>query len=358
MEELSQEFGHEIVQIPSIEGIFRLPGEANIAHTNAFRKGAICGIDITSALAVNALELQENDQVLDLCCAPGKRMIQFFTLLHLNLIGAKLVYMANIIGKKCGKYGNITGVDISKHRLSTCRSMIKKYKIPRARVFLEDGTTFSNGAPNLIEQIVSARNLDHISKSQISRKYKPFYSTKILREESLSERLYDKVIVDAECTHDGSVIHLIKSRNNKWKDLKSKFLDMDRLNQLENLQRKLIQNGARWLKPGGIIVYSTCSFSMFQNQCIILWFLANHPDFSLESIPIDGLHVEETLTHAQLPPELVDELSKITSVSRRWMDVTWDEIRQNTLIFNASYVNIGCESLWTSGMFIARLRRK
>ena len=39
------------------------------------------------------------------------------------------------------------------------------------------------------------------------------------------------------------------------------------------------------LKPGGILVYSTCSFTRRQNEDIIKWFLQNNPYAYLEQIP-------------------------------------------------------------------------
>ena len=64
---------------------------------------------------------------------------------------------------------------------------------------------------------------------------KPFHSPQIYRNDlqiKYVEYLYDKVLVDVECTHEGSVAHMKKL------DEKSilKFLDKDRLDNLENLQ--------------------------------------------------------------------------------------------------------------------------
>lgn len=84
--------------------------------------------------------------------------------------------------------------------------------------------------------------------------------------------MYDKVLVDAECTHDGSIFHLIKQDACNWNSL-DKILEPERLHNLENLQRKLILNGFRLLKPGGILVYSTCSFFKSQNEDIVSWLI-------------------------------------------------------------------------------------
>jgi len=43
-------------------------------------------------------------------------------------------------------------------------------------------------------------------------------------------RLYDRVLVDAECTHDGSIKHVLKFRNSdiEWKQFESRFLEPQR----------------------------------------------------------------------------------------------------------------------------------
>jgi 16S rRNA (cytosine967-C5)-methyltransferase len=46
-----------------------------------------------------------------------------------------------------------------------------------------------------------------------------------------------------------------------------------------------LNSGYRLLKPGGILVYSTCSTSKMQNEDIIEWFLEQSPKACLEKIP-------------------------------------------------------------------------
>lgn len=50
--------------------------------------------------------------------------------------------------------GTVTGVDISPHRLSTCRSLLKRHRLQQcARLFQADGTTFSVMRPSAIDTI-------------------------------------------------------------------------------------------------------------------------------------------------------------------------------------------------------------
>jgi 16S rRNA C967 or C1407 C5-methylase (RsmB/RsmF family) len=113
------------------------------------------------------------------------------------------------------------------------------------------------------------------------------YASRLLRNDAQvkhPELLYDKVIVDAECTHDGSISHLWKQQALNWTEFE-KAMHPDKLANLQDLQRNLLQNGFRLLKPNGILVYSTCSFSRKQNEDIIAWFLDTNSNASLEQVP-------------------------------------------------------------------------
>ena len=54
--------------------------------------------------------------------------------------GAKLCMLADMLGST----GSLTGVDVAKHRLAACRTMLQKYSLgDRSRLFVADGTSFS-----------------------------------------------------------------------------------------------------------------------------------------------------------------------------------------------------------------------
>ena len=118
--------------------------------------------------------------------------------------------------------------------------------------------------------------------------FKPFHACRKIRSDrqiKANGLLYNKVLVDAECTHDGSVFHLIKQDACNWDSLE-KIINPEKLENLQNLQRSLILNGFRLLKPGGIMVYSTCSFFQAQNEDIVSWLINTFPQEAIiEAIP-------------------------------------------------------------------------
>ena len=48
------------------------------------------------------------------------------------------------------------------------------------------------------------------------------------------------------------------------------------------LERDLLAAGSRWVRPGGVLVYSVCSFEPEEGRDQIRAFLAAHPEFTLE----------------------------------------------------------------------------
>ncbi|KAI7886236.1 S-adenosyl-L-methionine-dependent methyltransferase [Lichtheimia hyalospora FSU 10163] len=241
------------------DGIFGfLHAKHRLVDIAAYKNRSLFGIDLSSAMAVEALDLQANDQVLDMCCAPG----------------AKLCMIANRIEAS----GSATGVDCAAHRLATCRSLLKKYKVgSHVRLFEADGTTFAIPPPLAPKERQKKHTLDVNHR-------KPYWAPKMLRfDPQTSTALYDKVLVDAECTHDGSISHILKYEKWGWDAFERNFMNPDRLSTVCELQRNLMKQGWKMLKHNGIMVYSTCSLTVQQNEANVAWFLKHHPDAVLEN---------------------------------------------------------------------------
>lgn len=95
---------------------------------------------------------------------------------------------------------------------------------------------------------------------------------------------YDKVLVDAECTHDGSIRHIQKFDHWGWETLERRVLDAERTDSLTVLQFRLLSNGFRLLKVGGSLVYSTCSLTAAQNEDVVEQFLRENASAELQEI--------------------------------------------------------------------------
>ncbi|KEH20375.1 NOL1/NOP2/sun family RNA methylase, putative [Medicago truncatula] len=250
-----------------------------------------------------ALGIEPGDHVLDLCAAPG----------------AKLCMMLDLLGDS----GSVTGVDAARHRLAACRTMLQKYKLgDRCRLFVADGTTFSviplgfcsdscesrlEERMDVFKEWTSRRPWKERKRTKkcgtpqvVSKSHPPeliYYGGhsgvigltkgelyKTASKNEIASYGYDKVLVDAECTHDGSIKHIQKFEQWGWITLQRRVLDAERTDDLHALQLNLLTNGFRLLKVGGSLVYSTCSLTVAQNEDVMEQFLKENITAELTEI--------------------------------------------------------------------------
>ena len=87
---------------------------------------------------------------------------------------------------------------------------------------------------------------------------------------------FDKILVDAPCSGEGMFRKdpdLIKS----WLERGPEYY--------APIQRQILKSAAAMLKPGGMLLYSTCTFAKLEDEDTIQWILEEEPD--LELVPIE-----------------------------------------------------------------------
>ena len=82
----------------------------------------------------------------------------------------------------------------------------------------------------------------------------------------------EKILIDAPCSGTGVI--------GRRPDIKWRLKRSD-IKRMANLQKSIIENISNYLKPGGKLVYSTCSLEKEENQDVINDFLINRSDFEL-----------------------------------------------------------------------------
>ncbi len=87
---------------------------------------------------------------------------------------------------------------------------------------------------------------------------------------------FDRIAVDAPCSGEG-MFRKDEEAVNQWSE--------EHVHQCAARQQEILDNGARMLKPGGRLVYSTCTFAPEENEQAISRFLLRHSEFSLEQVP-------------------------------------------------------------------------
>lgn len=155
--------------------------------------------------------------------------------------GGKTVAMAADLGPA----GIVVASDVRRHRLRVLTETLARCRLARARVV----------------QVPAAGAL-------------PF-----------ADRTFDRVLVDAPCSGLGTV--------RRDPDIRWRMAEAD-LPALAATQRALLERTAALVRPGGSLVYSTCSSEPEENQEVVAAFLAAHPEFTEsrrhETLPFrDGL---------------------------------------------------------------------
>lgn len=95
---------------------------------------------------------------------------------------------------------------------------------------------------------------------------------------------FDGILLDVPCSNTGVIRRRVDVR---WR------LQAPDIERITHTQRKILENAVPCVKPGGRIVYSTCSIERAENQDLVAAFLADHPEFELvdsrEALPFrDG----------------------------------------------------------------------
>ena len=99
------------------------------------------------------------------------------------------------------------------------------------------------------------------------------------------ENAMDTVIADVPCSGYGII--------RKKPDIRYK--DPDTMKDLPALQLAILENQARYVRSGGTLLYSTCTLVHRENEGVVEQFLAKHPEFHTEPLPLpDALPKNET----------------------------------------------------------------
>jgi 16S rRNA (cytosine967-C5)-methyltransferase len=86
--------------------------------------------------------------------------------------------------------------------------------------------------------------------------------------------VFDRILIDAPCSNTGVMRRRVDLR---WR------ISPEEISRLQKSQIELLDQAATKLKPGGVLVYSTCSLEPEENSEVVKRFLAAHIDFKLEA---------------------------------------------------------------------------
>ena len=207
-------------------------GGGDIASLESFTEGLMQVQDESTLAAVRLLAPRPGERIIDMCAAPG----------------GKTTYIAELLRGK----SELTAFEISKRRATLLEENIRRLSIPNCEVLCGEASPDRTTAA-------------------------------------------DGVLVDAPCTGTGTLGRRIDSR---WKfDLtarertRAEVEDLSRLHPRQifarqsSRQLRLLNLAADLVKPGGRVVYSTCSLEPEENEHVVRTFLERRDDFRLDRPP-------------------------------------------------------------------------
>ena len=206
----------EALSHPLVDTALKLDSPVDVSRLPGFDAGLVSVQDASAQLAVQLLDIEQNQRVLDLCAAPGGKTCHV------------LETAANI---------EMTAVELEPSRMRMVQQNLDRLGL-QARLIVGD-----------------ASDTDGWWDGQC----------------------FDRILVDAPCSASGVI--------RRHPDIKS-LRQADDLSALTEIQQIILQQSWRMLKPGGLLLYVTCSVLRQENEQQIGRLLSAQPDAS--EVPVEG----------------------------------------------------------------------
>ncbi len=112
------------------------------------------------------------------------------------------------------------------------------------------------------------------------------------------EGFFDRVLIDAPCSGEG----MFRKEEAAVTDWSQETVEMCARRQAE-----ILHSGAAMLRPGGRLVYSTCTFAPEEDEWAVEAFLQSHPEFSLEAVEAPWFESPKVGMYRLWPHKLLGE---------------------------------------------------
>jgi len=224
IEELKEE-GYNPKKVEWSDYVYTLPIEdrKKVTKSKPYTSNKIYIQNLSSIIAANALDINEDDWVLDLAAAPGGKSL--------------------IFSEKARK---VSAVEPDKKRFFRMKRNFKEHGAKNIQTYNKDGRFV----------------------------YKA------------TGEMFDKVFLDAPCSSEA---HIDLNEGITWWNLK-------RVKRFSKLQKELIKSAFESLKPGGEMIYATCTFSPEENEEVIDFLLKNYPNAEVVKVDLPIENIQEGIT--------------------------------------------------------------
>ena len=119
--------------------------------------------------------------------------------------------------------------------------------------------------------------------------------------QTLADRLpgfFDRVLIDAPCSGEG-MFRKEEAAVTDW--------SVETVQMCARRQAEILHSGAQLVRPGGRLVYSTCTFAPEEDEQAIAAFLQTHPDFTPETVEAPWFTPGENASFRLWPHKLLGE---------------------------------------------------
>jgi 16S rRNA (cytosine967-C5)-methyltransferase len=226
LEELRERFPEAMRCLYASDGLI-LGRQGDAGREPAFLDGRFTVQDEGSQLVVDLLDPQPGEAILDTCAAPGTK--------------------TTAIAERMQDSGTVLAIDKHTGRLGLVARATRRLGLESIRTLARDATL----------------SLDDLLEGSIS----------------LPNGAFDRILVDAPCTGLGT---LRRHPDARWR------IQPEDCHELQTLQLALLERSATVLRPGGVLVYSTCTLRPDENENLVQRFLKQNPNFrmvSTETLP-------------------------------------------------------------------------
>lgn len=223
--EAFQQVGIQVDPVAGVRGALRLhKHEGDITQLPGFKEGWWSIQDSSAQQVVQILDPNPGECIIDCCAAPG----------------GKTTHIAELMTNQ----GEVWALDRQPTRLKKVQENAQRLHLQCIHSYTFDLTTNLSTSPDPRLPLLGS---------------------------------VDRVLLDVPCSGLGT---LHRHADARWRQTP------DHLNELLPLQAQLLDHGSQWVKPGGILVYSTCTLHPAENEAQIDSFLARSPEWTLQTDPM------------------------------------------------------------------------
>lgn len=222
------DFGAVLEPIPWCPGSFHLLSDKRaLAESALFQEGHVYIQNASSLIPALAMQPQAGERILDVCAAPG----------------GKTAHIQALANDGAGGEADIIANDAMQPRLQKLEEVLGMFHVRHVQITNYQG--------------------QFIDRAAVENDWGQF----------------DRILLDAQCSGEGMLDLSHASALRFW--------SVDRVIKMSYLQQKMLTAAWKVLKPGGVLIYSTCTFGPEENEGPIARHLKHHHDAKIEPIALD-----------------------------------------------------------------------